>query len=73
MILLTLGAHAQEGYCSCPCLAVWLFVCVSFKSHLTSGASLCPENTVTYSAGNSEIVYYQRVTTSFHMLKMRCK
>ena len=42
--LLTLGAHAQEGYCSC--------VCVSVKSHLTSGASVCPENTVTYLAGN---------------------
>ena len=27
-------------------------VCVSVKSHLTSGASVCPENTVTYSAGN---------------------
>ena len=27
-------------------------VCVSVKSHLTSGASVRPENTVTYSAGN---------------------
>ena len=27
-------------------------VCVSVKSHLTSGASVHPENTVTYSAGN---------------------
>ena len=27
-------------------------VCVSVKSYLTSGASVCPENTVTYSAGN---------------------
>ena len=41
---LTLGAHAQECYCS--------WVCVSVKSHLTSGASVRPENTVTYSAGN---------------------
>ena len=32
--------------CMCVC------VCVSVKSHLTSGASVCPENTVTYSAGN---------------------
>ena len=40
---LTLGAHAQEGYCS----LVGVFV----KSHLTFGASICPENTVTYSAG----------------------
>ena len=31
-------------------------VCVSVyvKSHLTSGASVCPENTVTYSVGNGE-------------------
>ena len=43
-IFLTLGAHAQRGYDS--------WVCVSVKSHLTSGASVCPENTVTYSAGN---------------------
>ena len=27
-------------------------VCVSVKSHLTSGASVRPENAVTYSAGN---------------------
>ena len=27
-------------------------VCVSVKPHLTSGASVCTENTVTYSAGN---------------------
>ena len=33
-------------------LSVCLSVCVSVKSHLTSGASVCPENTVTYSAGN---------------------
>ena len=26
---------------------------MSVKSHLTSGASVCPENTVTYSAGNN--------------------
>ena len=42
--LLALGMHAQEGYCS--------RVCVSVKSHLTSGVSVRPENTVTYSAGN---------------------
>ena len=42
--LLTLGAHAQRGFC--------LSVCVSVKSHLTSGASVRPENAVTYSAGN---------------------
>ena len=27
-------------------------VCLSVKSYLTSGASVCPENTVTYSGGN---------------------
>ena len=55
---LTLGAHAQrgllpsarmrsEGYCSCR-----VCVCLSVKSHLTSGASVRPENAVTYSAGD---------------------
>ena len=49
MDLLTLGMHAQEGYCSRP---VCVCVCRSVKSHLTSGASVRLENTVTYSAGN---------------------
>ena len=35
----------SEGCGSCR-------VCVSVKSHLTSGASVRPENAVTYSAGN---------------------
>ena len=34
------------GLCVCVC------VCLSVKSHLTYGASVCPENAVTYSAGN---------------------
>ena len=34
------------------CLSVCLSVCVSVKSHLTYGASVRPENAVTYSAGN---------------------
>ena len=34
----------SEGYCS--------WVCVSVKSHLTYGASVRPENAVTYSTGN---------------------
>ena len=29
-------------------------VCLSVKSHLTSGASVCPENTITYSADNKD-------------------
>ena len=33
-------------------VCVCLCVCVSVKSHLTSGASVRPENTVVYSAGN---------------------
>ena len=48
--LLTLGAHAQEGYCSRP-VCVCVCVCLSVKSHLTSGASVHLENTDTYSAG----------------------
>ena len=32
--------------------SVCLSVCLSVKSHLTSGASVRPENAVTYSAGN---------------------
>ena len=32
--------------------SVCLSVCVSVKSHLTYGASVRPENAVTYSAGN---------------------
>ena len=38
--------------CMCVCVCVCLSVCLSVKSNLTSGASFCPENTVTYSAGN---------------------
>ena len=34
------------------CLSVCLSVRLSDKSHLTSGASVRPENTVMYSAGN---------------------
>ena len=36
----------------CVCVSVCLSVCLSIKSHLTSGASVRPENTVVYSAGN---------------------
>ena len=39
----------SEGYCSRP---VCVCVCVSVKSNLTSRASVCPENSVTYSVGN---------------------
>ena len=42
----------SEGYCSWVCLCVCVCVCLSVKSHLTYGASVRPENAVTYSAGN---------------------
>ena len=32
-------------------VSVCLSVCLSVESHLTSGASVCPENSATYSAG----------------------
>ena len=38
----------SEGYSSWVCVSV----CLSVKSHLTYGASVRPENAVTYSAGN---------------------
>ena len=50
--LLTLGTHAQEGYGSWVCVCVCVSVCLSVKSHLTSGVSVHPEYTVTYSVGN---------------------
>ena len=34
------------------CVCVCVSVCLSVKSHLTSGASVRPENTVVYSVGN---------------------
>ena len=57
----------SEGYCS------WVCVSVSVKSHLTSGASVRPENSVKYSAVNegqkicgdfSETAPLQRYTAS---------
>ena len=43
--------HAQRGLQYLG-LCVCLSVCVSVESYLTQGASVCPENAVTYSAGN---------------------
>ena len=40
----------SEGYSTWVCVSVYLSV--SVKSHLTHGASVCPENAVTYSVGN---------------------
>ena len=46
----------SKGYgnwvCLCVRVCVCVCVCVSVKSNLTSGESVRPENTVTYSAGN---------------------
>ena len=38
-------------------------MCVSVKSHLTSGASVCPKNTVTYSVGKrgQKVEYIKKV------------
>ena len=47
-MLLTLGVHVPEGYCSCLCLSVSVRVCP--LSHIS--VSVHPENTVTYSGGN---------------------
>ena len=53
--------RGREGMSECVCqfiinprraCAARVAVCVSVKSHLTYGASVRPENAVTYSAGN---------------------
>ena len=56
------------------CVCVCVCVCVSVKSHLTSGASVHPENTVTYSAGNgsqkiSLKPLHSKLVTSFAYLR----
>ena len=55
------------------CVCVCVGVCLSVKSHLTSGVSVCPENNVTYSAGNggqkfSLKMLRSKVMASFVML-----
>ena len=48
----------RRGFCTSVlfigsvCVCVCVSVCLSVKSHLTYGASVRPENAVTYSAGN---------------------
>ena len=78
--LLTLGVHAQRrlryivvvSVCLCVCVSVCVCVCLSVKSHLTFGASVHPENTVTHSVGNesqkicsvfSDTALFQRYST----------
>ena len=57
----------------CVCVCVCMCVCLSVKSHLTSGASVRPENAVKYSVCNvglkmcgilSETVSFQSYGTS---------
>ena len=38
--------------CAARVTVVAVSVCLSVKSHLASGASVCPENSATYSACN---------------------
>ena len=45
--------HVQQGYDSCHYVCKCVCVCLS-GSQLTSGASVCPENTIKYSAGNRD-------------------
>ena len=50
----------SEGYGSrrvCLSVCVCVCVCVSVKSHLTFGASVRPENAVTYSVGNKGVAF----------------
>ena len=48
-------------------------VCVSVKSHLTSGVSVRPENTVTYSVGNrGQKMFFFSETASFKTYGVIC-
>ena len=49
-------------------VVVRVCVCVSVKSHLTSGASVRPENTVTYPAGNEG-----KKIVGFSLKLLRCR
>ena len=48
--------------------SVCLSVCVSVKSHLTTGASVRPENTVMYPAGNEGQKF-----VGFSLQPLRCR
>ncbi|CAI7992234.1 hypothetical protein GBAR_LOCUS945 [Geodia barretti] len=52
--LITLGAHAQRGYCSWVCVCVCVCVCVSVTLHLTSRMSVRPRNDTIYPTGDEE-------------------
>ena len=53
--------------CAARVTVVVLCVCLSVKSHLTYGASVRPENAVTYSAGNEG----QKIV-GFSLKMLRC-
>ena len=50
-------------------VTVVVCVCLSVKSHLTSGASFRPENTVTYPAGNGG----QKIFGGFSLKPLRSR
>ena len=56
------------------CVCVCVSVCLSVKSHLTPGASVCPETSVTYSAGNGghKICRIFSETASFKSYGITC-
>ena len=65
----------SEGYGTWSCVCVCLSVCLSVKSHLISGASVRPENTVTYSVGNGgqNICGFFFETAPFKSYGLKCK
>ena len=65
----------NKGYGTWSCVCVCVSVCLSVKSHVTSGASVCPENTVAYSAGNGgqKICGVFLETALFKSYGMKCK
>ena len=60
--------------CVCVRVCVCVCVCVSVKSHLTFGASVLPENAVTYLVGNKgqKICVVFSDTTSFQSYGTCC-
>ena len=48
----TMGRINPRHICAARVMVVTVSVCLSIKSHLTSGASVRYENTAMYSAGN---------------------
>ena len=57
----------------CVCVSVCLCVCVSVKSHLTSGASVRPENAVTYPGPNICGVFFETASFKSYGVKRKRK